>query len=282
MSESRRKFLKAAGLAMGGAGLGLSGCRLARAEDHELEEAASNGTRWAMVINVAACAAQGDCTRCYEACHRAHNVPNFEDNPRLPENDLRYGNNPAHAIKWIWRAGYENAFPTQHHRYLDDAVPHSVPVLCNHCDNPPCVRVCPTQATWKREDGIVMMDMHRCIGCRFCVVGCPYGSRSFNLRDPRMAFREDPRDPDSPVTLPSPNFPTRMRGVVEKCNFCAELSGESGEARTPYCARACPGDAIIFGDLSISDSPVRQALREHFTIQRKASLGTNPHVFYIV
>jgi Fe-S-cluster-containing dehydrogenase component len=85
-------------------------------------------------------------------------------------------------------------------------------VLCNHCENPPCVRACPTQATFKREsDGIVLMDFHRCIGCRFCMAACPYGSRSFNFRDPRPFIEEHQQ-----------SIPTRMKGVVEKCNFCAE------------------------------------------------------------
>ena len=84
-------------------------------------------------------------------------------------------------------------------------------LLCNQCDDPPCVRYCPTRATWKREDGIVMMDFHRCIGCRYCMAGCPYGSRSFNWRDPRPFIKK--------INL---EFPTRTRGVVEKCNFCVE------------------------------------------------------------
>ena len=84
-------------------------------------------------------------------------------------------------------------------------------VLCNHCDNPPCARVCPTEATWKRDDGIVMMDWHRCIGCRYCIAACPYGSRSFNWQRPAAASRQ--ADPD---------YPTRTKGVVEKCTFCDE------------------------------------------------------------
>jgi molybdopterin-containing oxidoreductase family iron-sulfur binding subunit len=147
-------------------------------------------------------------------------------------------------------------------------------VLCNHCSNPPCVKVCPTKATWKREsDGIVMMDMHRCIGCRYCIANCPYGSRSFNWRDPRDSIGEI-----------RPEFPTRSIGVVEKCNFCV---GRLREGREPACveaARQVPGGegALTWGDLSDEDSDVSQLLRKEHTICRRPNLGTGPNVFYIV
>ncbi|OGR02490.1 MAG: hypothetical protein A2284_09910 [Deltaproteobacteria bacterium RIFOXYA12_FULL_61_11] len=142
-------------------------------------------------------------------------------------------------------------------------------VLCNHCDNPPCVRVCPTQATFKREDGIVAMDMHRCIGCRYCVAACPYGSRSFNWRDPRpyLAGRINPQ------------YPTRTKGVVEKCNFCSE---RLAEGREPLCVEACPKRSITFGDLLQPGSAVRELLRTRYTVCRKPTLGTLPHVFYLL
>mgnify|MGYP001049712642 CR=1 FL=1 len=110
--------------------------------------------------------------------------------------------------------------------------------------------------------------MHRCIGCRYCVVACPYGSRSFNWRDPRPAVAET--DPD---------FPTRMRGVVEKCTFCEE---RLAKGRLPACVEACENDEIVFGDLEDPNSEVRRLLRENFTIRRKPTLGTQPQVYYIV
>jgi molybdopterin-containing oxidoreductase family iron-sulfur binding subunit len=141
-------------------------------------------------------------------------------------------------------------------------------VFCNHCHNPPCTRVCPTQATWKREDGIVMMDWHRCIGCRYCIVACPYGSRSFNWRDPRPSIKEIQAE-----------FPTRSRGVVEKCTFCDE---RLATGRLPACVEACKNRCLLFGDLEDADSPVREILRTRHAIRRKPGLGTQPEVYYLV
>jgi molybdopterin-containing oxidoreductase family iron-sulfur binding subunit len=183
-------------------------------------------------------------------------VPDFED--------------PKDEIKWIWSEEFEKAFPSQEGEYVAERHHHQpVLVLCNHCDNPPCTRVCPTQATWKREsDGIVMMDWHRCIGCRYCVVACPYGSRSFNWRDPRPAIADAHAE-----------FPTRMRGVVEKCTFCEE---RLARGRLPACVEACEHGEMVFGDLEDPNSEVRRLLREHFTLRRKTNLGTQPEIYYIV
>ncbi len=140
------------------------------------------------------------------------------------------------------------------------------PVLCNHCEEPSCVRVCPTQATFKRPDGIVAMDYHRCIGCRFCMAACPYGARSFNFFDPRPYIEQV-----------NPELPTRTKGVVEKCTFCVE---RIDKGLAPVCVEAS-GGAIIFGDLDDPQSEVRKALRENFAIKRKVELGTGPNIYYI-
>ncbi|MBW2075131.1 MAG: 4Fe-4S dicluster domain-containing protein [Deltaproteobacteria bacterium] len=218
--------------------------------------------RWAMVVNVKNC--PEGCNACREACHRVHNVPDIE--------------NPKHEIKWIWHEEYEHTFPGQQHEHIEEHLKETpFVVLCNHCFNPPCVRVCPTKATFKRKtDGIVMMDMHRCIGCRFCMAACPYGSRSFNWKDPRPFIKEQ-----------NPEFPTRTKGVVEKCNFCAE---RLAKGQIPACVEACQEatkkkgrePALVFGDLEDPDSEVRQLLRSHYTVRRKPELGTNPNVYYIV
>jgi molybdopterin-containing oxidoreductase family iron-sulfur binding subunit len=261
MDRSRRTFLQLAGV--GVAGIASTGALRAVARERESREqraapdpATGPVRRWAMVIDLKAVERHHSWDRIIEACHRTHNVPRFD--------------NPKDEIKWIWTEEFEAAFPSQEQPYV--ALEHHgrhVPVLCNHCDNPPCTRVCPTQATWKREsDGIVMMDWHRCIGCRYCVVACPYGSRSFNWRDPRAALDEVKMD-----------FPTRMRGVVEKCTFCEE---RIHRGQLPACVEACQHGEIAFGDLEDPNSEVRRLLRENFTIRRKPTLGTKPQVYYIV
>jgi molybdopterin-containing oxidoreductase family iron-sulfur binding subunit len=129
--------------------------------------------------------------------------------------------------------------------------------------------VCPTRATWKRDDGIVMMDYHRCIGCRYCMGACPYGSRSFNWDDPRRHMGG----------VLSSDYPTRTKGVVEKCTFCEE---RLAKRQRPLCVEACPEGALVFGDLADSTSQVRELLRARHSIRRKPELGTQPAVYYVV
>ena len=152
---------------------------------------------------------------------------------------------------------------------MSEAVEHTpFIVMCNHCENPPCVRACPTKATFKREsDGIVLMDFHRCIGCRFCMAACPFGARSFNYRDPRPFIKETNK-----------GYPTRSKGVVEKCNFCAE---RLAVGQLPACVEVSEGK-LTFGDLYDAESEVRELIRTHYTIRRKQVLGTEPSVYYIV
>jgi Fe-S-cluster-containing dehydrogenase component len=241
----RRSFVKIA------AAVGFAGCAPTR-----LFAGASASKRWAMVVDLKKCAEKGDCTLCISACHKAHNVPDF--------------GNSKDEVKWIWKDAFENAFPEQVHEFQADRQKQGPALLmCNHCDNPPCVGVCPTRATWKREsDGLVMMDWHRCIGCRYCMAACPFGSRSFNWRDPRPFIRKI-----------EGVFPTRMRGVVEKCNFCEERLA-NGEM--PACVGACPAEALVFGDLRSAGSRVKQLLQSNFVIRRRPALGTQPQVYYIV
>lgn len=208
-----------------------------------------------MVVDMTKC--RNDCADdCLIACHEIHNVP--------------YIPKAEHEVMWLFLEPYENAFPERSHRFLSMKVREKeFFLMCNHCENPPCVRVCPTQATFKREkDGIVMIDYHRCIGCRFCMAACPYGSRSFNFRDPRPFIKKI-----------NPEYPTRRRGVVEKCNFCQELL-EVG--RMPVCVEACKEGVLTFGDLEDPTSAVRRLLSDTPHIRRKPDLGTGPSVFYIL
>ena len=216
---------------------------------------ALSAKQWAMVIDTTGFHSEADVEPLVEACHTIHNVPLFR--------------NQRHEIKWIWPVHYHNAFPGKAARFMSEDIEHTpFLVLCNHCENPPCVRACPTQATFKREwDGIVIMDFHRCIGCRFCMAACPYGARSFNYRDPRPFIAEVNK-----------KFPTRAKGVVEKCNFCAE---RLAVGQLPACVEASEGK-LTFGDLYDPESEVRELIRTHYTIRRKQTLGTEPAVYYIV
>jgi molybdopterin-containing oxidoreductase family iron-sulfur binding subunit len=223
------------------------------------EDVVKSGNRFGMVIDLPKFKEHPELLeKIVEACNHEHNVPQF---PVKKD-----------EIKWIWPTEYENAF-TDHSQYHKDSatLKGEVLVMCNHCDDPPCVKACPTRATFKNKDGIVAMDYHRCIGCRFCMAACPYGMRSFNWRDPRAGLD---------MNSINRKFPTRMRGVVEKCNFCAE---RVGLGKSPKCVEVCgETKAMVFGNLNDPDSEIRKVLKENFTIQRKPSAGTHPSVFYIV
>nr|CAJ31136.1 Hdr-like menaquinol-oxidizing enzyme, subunit A (HmeA) [uncultured sulfate-reducing bacterium] len=219
----------------------------------------TGGKRLAMVIDLRKFRSNDALLeRLVDACHRIHNVPDFDS--------------PKDEVKWLWSEDFETVFHDQEFHFIrSDLEGKPTLILCNHCDNPPCTRVCPTEATWKREsDGVVMMDWHRCIGCRYCIVACPYGSRSFNFKDPRTAAN---------LAEPVPTFPTRMRGVVEKCNFCEE---RLAKGQQPACVEACDDDQIVFGDLNDPESKVRRLLGESMAIRRKPGLGTQPAVYYII
>jgi Fe-S-cluster-containing dehydrogenase component len=215
--------------------------------------AALTAKRWGMAVDVRKC--RDGCRDCIDACHLTHNVPDF--------------GNPKDEIKWIWQEHFENVFPAENHPYLEETVKkRPMLVLCNHCDNPPCVRVCPTAATFKRADGIVMMDYHRCIGCKICLAACPYGARSINFRNPRPFIRKL-----------NPDYPTRSKGVIEKCNFCDE---RLARGILPACVTACRDKALVFGDVDDPGSDVRRLLDRTFSLRRRAELGTKPQVYYIL
>jgi molybdopterin-containing oxidoreductase family iron-sulfur binding subunit len=270
MKKSRRRFLKIAGVSALGLGAG-SAVNVLASEVVKKENPAKSGKkasensqfqknpktftadRWAIVIDTRKLDKKKT-EKIQKACHLNHNVP------EIPEEKKE--------IKWIWTDKYYNVFPDKKNEYLAEKLDGlGILTLCNHCDNPPCVQACPTKATFQREDGIVIMDFHRCIGCRFCMAACPYGSRSFNFFNPRPHIDDV-----------NPDFPTRQKGVVEKCNLCAE---RLAEGKAPYCVEASDG-AISYGDLEDPDSSVRRLLKSNFTIRRRPALGTMPCVYYIV
>jgi Fe-S-cluster-containing dehydrogenase component len=258
MKNSRRSFLKIAGISALGMGASPISTLSASSGKQGVEtlknKDALTARQWGMVIDTRKIHSSEDLEPMTEACHKIHNVPKIE--------------NSNHEIKWLWEEEYKHAFPSKENKYLDENTKH-LPflVLCNHCEDPPCVQACPTKATFKRDDGIVLMDFHRCIGCRFCMAACPYGSRSFNFRDPRPFIAEV-----------DPGFPTRMKGVVEKCNFCAE---RLAVGKQPACVEVSNG-ILTFGDLEDPESEVRKLLKSNYTIRRKQNLGTGPAIYYIV
>jgi len=261
MSMNRRQFLKLASvstiLGVGSAAaitsLGKGGLEASQASP---DPKALNAKRWGFVVDVSKLKTDEDYQKCVDACHNIHNVPSHK--------------NRLHEVKWIWKDNYEHTFPnTAEDKIMNKELQEKNFLLfCNHCENPACVRVCPTQATFKRKsDGIVMQDMHRCIGCRFCMAACPFGARSFNYVDPR---------PD--IKVENKKFPTRMIGVVEKCTACYELLADG---KQPACVEASNG-AIVFGDLANPNSEVRKLIAEKYTIRRKPELGTQPSIYYVI
>lgn len=255
---NRRDFVKigAAATAAGVGLLSLSGCATEKVTNEQIEGGVKNGKKqYGLVINVTKLNKLNILDDVIKACHTSHNVPDIPDT--------------KHEVKWIWGTTFEKAFEEISSNYVsEDVESYTFPVMCNHCENPACVRMCPTKATFKRPDGIVMMDFHRCIGCRFCMLGCPYGARSLNFSDPRAYMKTTDYNND---------FPTRSKGVVEKCLFCYE---RIDMGKKPLCVEASKG-SILFGDLSDPGSDVRKALKGAFSIRRRVELGTGPSVYYI-
>jgi molybdopterin-containing oxidoreductase family iron-sulfur binding subunit len=159
--------------------------------------------------------------------------------------------------------------------YDHDEVPAKgkfyLPVQCNQCANPPCVKACPVQATWKEKDGIVVIDSDWCIGCRFCQAACPYDARRFNWTDPSIP--PDDINPDQGYL----SNRIRPKGVVEKCHFCLH---RTRVGRYPACLEACPTGARKFGNLLDPDSEVRRVIETKRTYVLKEHLGTQPRIFY--
>jgi molybdopterin-containing oxidoreductase family iron-sulfur binding subunit len=242
----RREFLKAAG------GVVLTGASCAYAARWLTspgmsitgEEGVTSGKKWGMVVNLDRCVS--GCTACIDACRS--------------ENNVAYHGDGRWDVHWIRKA-------TLRETGGDASTEKPVILLCNHCDKPPCAQVCPVQATYKRHDGIVIVDHHRCIGCRYCVVACPYNARYFNFKD-----SED---------WPNKNFPKRSHGVAEACTLCAHLLERS---RQPACVQACAGTgagALTVGDLNDPESGVSKLIASNSVKRIREDLGTEPKVHYI-
>lgn len=147
-----------------------------------------------------------------------------------------------------------------------------LPLLCMHCNNAPCVEVCPTGATYKRQDGIVAVDYDKCMGCKYCIAACPYGARVF-VDEIRPYYTEFGLTPYEQMM-----YQKHRRGVVEKCNFCMDRV-EQGEQ--PACVATCPAYARVFGDLDDPRSEVSRLIAERQAVQLLPELGTDPSVYYL-
>jgi Fe-S-cluster-containing dehydrogenase component len=214
------------------------------------------GVRFAYAINLSLCNGNGNCV---EACHRENNHDRDTNQSyirvfEMPKGtqDLEHGNTQ-----------YDHAVPQEGHYYM--------PVQCFQCDNPPCVDVCPVEATWQEEDGIVVVDYNWCIGCRYCQAACPYHARRFNWKQPSI-----PADEVNPNQGYMSNR-IRPAGVVEKCHFCMH---RTREGRQPACLEACPTGARVFGNMLDPDSDISWVLRNKRCFVLKEDLGTVPTLFY--
>lgn len=204
------------------------------------------GRKFVMVIDLARCK---NARKCIEGCQRGHNLS--------PDQE------------WL------KVYLMKDH---PEGEPYWFPRQCFHCDNPPCVKVCPVGATFKRQDNCVLVDVDRCIGCKFCVVACPYSVRIFNWKTPPES--SVPKEQYSPET----SVPAQI-GTVSKCDFCPD---RSREGKLPYCASSCPMGAIYFGDANedaVSNGTetrrFRQFVHERSGYRFLEELGTKPNVYYL-
>lgn len=221
--------------------------------------------RWGMVIDLDKCTG---CGACIIACKEENNVA------CVPPEEAGLGR----AISWMQMVNVvEGEFPNVHIKYM--------PRPCMHCDNPPCIKVCPVHATFKDEEGIVGQIYERCIGCRYCMSACPYTVKCFNWFEPEWDGRmKESLNPD--VSL-------RKKGVVEKCTFChhrLQKAREKARAKgmeivqgdyNTSCAETCPTKAIIFGDLDDPNSDVAKLSQSKRAFRLLEDLGTEPKVIYL-
>jgi molybdopterin-containing oxidoreductase family iron-sulfur binding subunit len=184
-------------------------------------------------------------------------------------------------IQWIRVVRMDKAkgidFDSAEHYYNPAEVPEEghtyMPIACQQCENPPCTKVCPVQATWKENDGIVVVDYNWCIGCRYCMAACPYGARHFNWKKSQV-----PPEELNPDTHYLGNRP-RPVGVVEKCTFCVQRTREQ-PGRYPACEEVCPVGARKFGNLLDPKSEMRYLIENKRVFILKEELNTQPKFFY--
>jgi molybdopterin-containing oxidoreductase family iron-sulfur binding subunit len=185
----------------------------------------------------------------------------------------------AACQKWHYRPPEKEWLSVKLMKDSDKAAPYWFPKQCFHCDNPPCVKVCPVDATYKRQDGLVLIDNERCIGCKFCMAACPYSTRVFNWDEPVLP-EEIANQPYSAET----GIPGKV-GTVEKCDFCPD---RARDGQLPPCVEACPNGVFYFGDenedtVSNGDETVsfKQLITDRAAYRFMEELGTKPRVYYL-
>ncbi|MCK6503555.1 4Fe-4S dicluster domain-containing protein [Myxococcota bacterium] len=214
------------------------------------------GVSFGYALNLTMCIG---CRRCAEACHIENNHDRATDNSYIRVLEIDKGTvNLSRAT-----ADYDGPVPKADKYYM--------PVQCHQCDRPPCVNVCPVEATWKEADGIVVVDYDWCIGCRYCEAACPYHARRFNWTKPQIPAEEI--NPDQAYL----SNRIRPQGVMEKCTFCLHRT-RRGEL--PACLEACPTGSRVFGDLNDPASEIRWVLENKRVFVLKEDLGTLPRFFY--
>lgn len=239
---------------------------LARIETKTLEEYGATvhvedvrptpGVQFGYALNLTVCVG---CRRCAKACHEENNHDRTTNNSYIRVLEMKAGSlDLANG-----NANYDHPVPQADRFYM--------PVQCHQCDNAPCVKVCPVEATWKESDGIVVVDYDWCIGCRYCEAACPYHARRFNWQKPHVPAEEV--NPDQAYL----SNRIRPAGVMEKCTFCLH---RTRKGRLPACLEACPTGARVFGDLTDPDSEIRWVLANKRVFLLKEDLGTLPRFFY--
>lgn len=222
-------------------------------------------TRWAMAIDLAICTG---CGACVVACRQENNIPTSDAQT----------NAEGRNYDWI-------QLNTEIKGDYDGLQARQYPMLCLHCDDPPCIKVCPVEATYRDEEGIIGQIYARCIGCRYCTNACPYSVKVFNWFEPQW--------PDGTERRKNPNVSDRPLGVVEKCTFCShrrQLAKERVRAEgrrfqpedyVPACVEVCPTNAMVFGDLDDPNSEVSRLSKDVRAERLLDELGTKPKVFYL-
>ncbi len=271
--KSRRRFIQLAVAGVGTASLGtLFSDQLVEVVKGSSDEeiAGVPVPKWGMVVDLDKCEGL---LLCQQACQRGHYIPHDQQWLDVYKKEMNGSETPLPEPG----NGSLLLVPNKPGKAPPDE--SYLPRPCMHCDNPPCRNVCPVGATFKRDDGLVLIDHNKCIGCRYCMAACPYDARVFHWKDPA-------NPPEALAHTYSPEAPwPHQIGTVDKCDFCAH---ETNEGRLPHCVPACPNGVYYYGDLredSVSNG--REILRFTELIKTrggfrlKAELGTTPRVWYL-